>query len=84
MITPEEAQKRAQQLVEQYVADAGPEDMHDAANLLMKLASVVGLTLVQAAGHKEAVARMQGTVDYITRFPNGRAPLATPPRTGMH
>lgn len=80
MIDRDEAQQRAQNLVKEFLYEAQPGDMHDAGNLLMLLASVVGLTLVQAVGHQQAIERLQGTVDYITKSPKGRAPLVTPPR----
>ena len=84
MIDRDEAQRRAQNLIKEYLYEAAPTDMQDAGNLLMMLASAVGLTLVQAVGEAEAVRRMQGTVDYIARFPEGRAPMAPLPARAPH
>lgn len=58
MITPEEAEKRAHDVIEKFVNDAGCEHTGDVANVLMKLASMCGLAMVAVVGRSEASARM--------------------------
>jgi hypothetical protein len=90
MVDKEEAQELAQELVKEFVTAAGARDMRDVGNVLMLLASVVGISLVHAVGHADAVSRLQGTVDFITNNPKGREdpadepPPGAPPRAGYH
>lgn len=76
MIDRDEAQRRAQNLIKEFLYEAGPANMADTGNLLMLLISTAGLTLVQAVGHQQAIDRLQGTVDYIIANPTGRTPAA--------
>lgn len=65
MITPEEAEKLATDAVESYVNQCGCLNDQDAANALMKLASMCGVAMCAVVGQDEAVARLQGTTNHI-------------------
>ena len=67
MINPEEAEKLANATVEEYVAKCSCESQQDVANVLMKLASVCGLGMCAVVGQEDAVARMQGTAEHISK-----------------
>lgn len=91
MIDKEEAQHLAQELIKDYIGELGSRDPRDIGNALMLLASVVGVTLVNVAGHEDAVSRLQGTVDFIANNPKGRVdpadadpPPGAPSRAGYH
>lgn len=62
MITPQEAEKRAHELIEQYVNAASCDTIEDVANVLMKLASLTGLAMAAVVGRDEAVGRMVSVV----------------------
>lgn len=72
MITPNEAEKLANKAVQDYVNACGCNSLEDVGNALMKLASMCGLGMCATVGHEEAVARMQGTTDYIARAQKGK------------
>ena len=65
MITPQEAEALAQQTMQRYVAECKCDTKQDVGNALMKLVSMCGLGMCATVGQGEAVARLQGTVDYI-------------------
>jgi hypothetical protein len=65
MLTAAQAEALAQQRMQDYVNACGCQSHEDVANVLMKLASMCGLGMCAVVGHDEAVARMQGTTDYI-------------------
>lgn len=60
-----EIEKRAVMLLAQLVAEAECETNEDRANVMMKMASVCGVSMCRVVGHSEAVLRMQGTTDFI-------------------
>ncbi|WAR45507.1 hypothetical protein [Methylomonas rapida] len=66
MITSREAEILARQAMTDYVNACHCQTQDDVANVLMKLASLCGLGMVAVVGHADAVARMQGTTDYIS------------------
>ena len=65
MITPKEAEKLAHTVIQDYVNACQCNTMEDVGNALMKLASMCGLGMCATVGQHEAVARLQGTTDYI-------------------
>jgi hypothetical protein len=65
MLTAEQAELLAQQRMQDYVNACGCETHEDVANVLMKLVSMCGLGMCAVVGQEEAVARLQGTTDYI-------------------
>lgn len=65
MITPEEGERRANELVNAYITNAEPETATDVANLLMKLAGVAGLAMAAFVGPEEATERMQSCVTRV-------------------
>ncbi len=67
MITPAEAEQLANKTITEYVNACRCDTTEDAANALMKLASMCGLAMCAVAGQKDAVDRMQGTTNYIAR-----------------
>jgi len=67
MITQAEAEKLANKAVTDYVNSCHCDTMEDAANALMKLASMCGMAMCAVVGQVEAVARMEGTAAYIAR-----------------
>jgi hypothetical protein len=66
MITQQEAEKFAKQHMTDYVNACNCKTQEDVANVLMKLASVCGVGMCAVVGHADAVARMQGTTDFIS------------------
>lgn len=72
MITPQEAEALAQQAMQRYVADCKCETPQDVGNALMKLVSMCGLGMCATIGQEEAVARLQGTSEYISTTQAGR------------
>ncbi|WP_445372707.1 hypothetical protein ACH518_09475 [Methylomonas sp. HW2-6] len=66
MITAAEAEILAKQAMTDYVNACHCQTEEDVANVLMKLASICGIGMVAVVGHADAVARMQGTTDYIS------------------
>lgn len=71
MITSQQAEGLAKKAMEDYVNSCGCEDAQDVANVLMKLASMCGLGMCATVGRQEAVARMQGTTDFIANAQMG-------------
>lgn len=59
MIPPKEAERRAHQLIEEYVNGAGCTSVEDIANVLTKLASLTGLAIAAVAGREHAVKRLE-------------------------
>lgn len=72
MITAKQAEELANQTVADYVNACGCNDMQDVGNALMKLASMCGLAMCATVGHADAVARLQGTTDYIAKSQSGK------------
>lgn len=72
MITPQQAEELANKTVETYVNACGCRDVQDVANVLMKLVSMCGLGMCATVGQPEAVARLQGTTDYIAKTQAGK------------
>lgn len=73
MIKPEEAEKLANDTVQDYVNACGCNNEQDVANVLMKLISMSGLATIAVVGQYEAMCRMEGTVDYLARPEHGMA-----------
>lgn len=85
MITPQEAQRRAQQLLEEYVAGALCASPEDVAHVLMKLISVTGVAIASMTGKDDAVRRMQLCVEMVRQLPASKIPRAEfvrPPMPG--
>lgn len=72
MITQQKAEALAQAVMQDYVKACQCDTHEDVANALMKLASMCGLGMCAVVGQPEAVARLQGTTDYIARTQAGR------------
>ena len=72
MITPQQAENLAHKTVEDYVNACGCKSHEDVANVLMKLVSMCGLGMCATVGQAEAVARLQGTTDYIAKTQAGK------------
>lgn len=66
MISPQAAETLAKQAMTDYVNACHCQTEEDVANVLMKLVSLCGVGMVAVVGHADAVARMQGTTDYIS------------------
>ncbi len=71
-LTPQQVEALAQQAMQDYVKACGCETTEDVANVLMKLVSMCGLGMCATVGQPEAVARLQGTTDYITKAQQGK------------
>lgn len=72
MITSSEAEELAQATMQEYVTKCGCNSTTDVANVLMKLVSMCGLGMCATVGQQEAVARLQGTTDYIAKTEAGK------------
>lgn len=72
MITPKEAEKLAHTVIQDYVNACKCNTLEDVGNALMKLASMCGLGMCATVGQEEAVARLQGTTDYIAATQEGK------------
>ena len=72
MITPRDAETLAQQTMQRYVAECKCGTPEDVGNALMKLVSMCGLGMCATVGQEEAVARLQGTADYISTASAGK------------
>lgn len=72
MLNPKQAEQLAQQAIQDYVKQCGCDTHEDVANVLMKLASMCGLGMCAVVGQPDAVARLQGTTDYIARTQAGK------------
>ena len=72
MITPKEAEKLAQQTMQDYVAQCKCNSNEDVANVLMKLVSMCGLGMCAVSGQEDAVSRLQGTTNYIATTQEGK------------
>lgn len=81
MITPEEAEKLAHKTVEDYMYSCDCDTTEDAANALMKLASMCGLAMRATVGQDEAVKRLQGTTDYIAKPEHAESQNKNPVKT---
>ena len=80
MITPKEAEDLAQSTIENYVNTCGCATTGDVANALMKLASMCGLGMCAVVGQPDAVARMEGTTNYIRKAQEGKNWIMQPLR----
>lgn len=77
--TPAEAEEHAKDAVRAYLEACGMVTREQVGDALMKLASVVGLMMAATEGKAVAVARLQGTTQFVhSKAPT--APLATPMR----
>ena len=72
MITSKEAEKLAHTVIQDYVNACQCNTLEDVGNALMKLASMCGLGMCATVGQQEAVARLQGTTDYIAATQEGK------------
>lgn len=72
MITPKEAEKLAQKVMQNYVAECKCNSNEDVANVLMKLVSMCGLGMCAVVGQPDAVARLEGTTNYIAKTQAGK------------
>jgi hypothetical protein len=72
MITPKQAEQLAQKVMQDYVKECKCDSTQDVANALMKLVSMCGLGMCATVGQAEAVARLQGTTDYIAKAQAGK------------
>lgn len=72
MLNQKQAEDLAQQVMQDYVNACGCNSEQDVANVLMKLASMCGLGMCAVVGQPEAVARLQGTTDYIAKTRAGK------------
>lgn len=71
MITPSEADALAEKVINEYLSACGPKTREDAGNALMKLASMCGLCMCAIVGKEDAVDRLNGTVERISRAQDG-------------
>ncbi|MDD4926934.1 MAG: hypothetical protein PHF58_10580 [Methylotenera sp.] len=67
MITQEEAEALAKKHLQDYVNACGCNTTEDAANALMKMASLCGVFMCAMVGQAEAVARLEGTAAFIAK-----------------
>lgn len=65
MITPQEAEALARQHMADYVNSCACQTNEDVANVLMKLASVCGVSMCAVVGYRDAVARLEGVAGFI-------------------
>jgi len=65
MVTSEQAEALARIALRSYVENCNIETTEDIANALMKLVSVAGVTMLAHVGQDEAVARLQGTTNFV-------------------
>jgi len=65
--TPDEAERIAVKAVGDYLTACRMTDQAQIGNYLMKLCSVACVTMAQAEGSAEAVARLQGTAEFVRR-----------------
>lgn len=72
MISSKEAEKLAHRAVQDYVNSCGCNTLEDVGNALMKLVSMCGLGMCATVGQQEAVARLQGTTNYIAATQEGK------------
>ncbi len=72
MITPKEAESLAQKTMQDYVNACKCDTPQDVGNALMKLVSMCGLGMCATVGQHEAVARLEGTAEYIAKTQEGR------------
>lgn len=73
MITQEEAEALARQHMTDYVNSCNCQTEEDVANVLMKLVSVCGIGMCAVVGNADAVARMQGTTNFVEKSMVGRS-----------
>lgn len=71
MITPDQAEELAKKAMQDYVNKCGCNTVEDVGNVLMKLVSMCGLGMCAVGGKADAVARLQGTTDYISKTQEG-------------
>ena len=71
MITEAEAEKLAQQKMQEYVNACGCDTVEDVGNALLKLVSMCGLAMCATVGQHEAVARLEGTAAHIAKAQAG-------------
>ena len=65
MISAKEAEILARKHMQDYLNSCNCKTSEDVANVLMKLVSVCGCGMCVVVGNVDAVARMQGTTDFI-------------------
>lgn len=67
MITANEADTLARETIAGYLNACKLESPDDAANALMKLASLAGVTMCMVVGQDEAVQRMEATAAHVAK-----------------
>lgn len=76
MITPQEAQRRVQQLLEEYVAGALCNNPEDVAHVLMKIIGVTGVAIASVTGQDDAVRRMTLCAAMVRQLSPAKIPAA--------
>lgn len=76
MITPQEAERRAHQHIEEYVAGALCSSPEEVAKVLMKLISVAGVAIATVSNKDDAVFRMRLCADIVAQVPASQMPRA--------
>lgn len=72
MISPYNAEALAKEVMQNYVNACVCQNPQDVADALMTLVSMCGLGMCATVGQPEAVARLQGTTDYIAKALAGK------------
>lgn len=67
MVSQEQAEEMAKQLIQQYLNDCQLDTNQDAGKALMKLMSVAGVLMVATVGYDEAVDRMYSTAAFVEK-----------------
>lgn len=65
MITSKDAETLARQHMQEYVNACNCQPPEDVANVLMKLVSVCGIGMCAVVGNTDAVARLNGTANFV-------------------
>lgn len=67
MITQQEAEATATNLIQEWVNACKPETVEDVGNLLMKMLSVTGQAILATQGQDTAVAMVLGTAAHLAK-----------------
>lgn len=67
MVTQEEAEQMAGELIAGYITSCKCKTQEDMSNVLMKLVSLSGLMMAGATGTHDAVERLLGTAAYVQK-----------------
>lgn len=65
--TPAEAEEFAKKAVGDYLTACRMTNREQIGNFLMKLCSVAGVVMAQAAGSEDAALRLEGTAEFVRR-----------------